>query len=58
MEAAGKEVFTAYRYTKTSLTSKIPTIQYAGGLATTFGEKCEAFLTTLFPIPPLEAQEA
>ena len=53
--AEGAEVFTAFRYTKPALNLKIPTIQYESEgrkvQASTFEEKCTAFLTTLFPIP-------
>ena len=53
--AEGAEVFTAFRYTKPASNLKIPTIRYkAEGRevqASTFQEKCTAFLSTLFPIP-------
>jgi hypothetical protein len=54
--AQGREVFLAHRYTKGSTVTKIPSIRYTenGNLVTadTFGAKCTAFLTTLFPTPP------
>ena len=53
--AEGAEVFTAFRYTKPASNLKIPTIQYESEgrkvQASTFEEKCTAFLTTLFPTP-------
>ncbi|KJZ68630.1 hypothetical protein HIM_11979 [Hirsutella minnesotensis 3608] len=54
-EAAGKDVFTAFSYTKARANPTLPSLSYKkGGVeakATTFTEKCEAFLTTLFPTP-------
>ena len=53
--AEGKDVFTAFRYTKQATHTKIPTIHYEKegrkAQADTFEEKCTAFLTTLFPRP-------
>lgn len=49
------EVFSARRYTKDRGQTKVPTIVYesngAQKQASTFDEKCSAFLTTLFPTP-------
>jgi len=53
--ATEREVFQAMRYTKPMTSSKIPTINYTvdgeARQATTFDEKCQAFLTSLFPTP-------
>ncbi|KJZ71458.1 hypothetical protein HIM_09144 [Hirsutella minnesotensis 3608] len=54
-EAVGKDVFTAFSYTKARVNPTLPSLSYKkGGVeakANTFTEKCEAFLTTLFPTP-------
>jgi ribonuclease HI/endonuclease/exonuclease/phosphatase (EEP) superfamily protein YafD len=54
-EAVGKDVFTAFSYTKARANPTLPSLSYKkGGVeakANTFTEKCEAFLTTLFPTP-------
>ena len=51
--AEGAEVLTAFRYTKPASSLKIPIIQYKFEgrevQASTFKEKCTAFLSTLFP---------
>jgi hypothetical protein len=54
-EATERIVFKAMKSTKPGITSKIPTINYTiEGIAyqaTTFEEKCRAFISTLFPAP-------
>src|SRR5271170_1342315 len=54
--ARGKEVFKAFNYTKYKTVERIPIIKYRqeGSIkqATTFKEKSQAFLSTLFPKPP------
>lgn len=54
-EASGKDVFTAYSYTKDRQSPSLPSIAYTKegeqAVATTFTEKCDAFLSTLFPAP-------
>jgi hypothetical protein len=54
-EASGKDVYTAYAYTKARTNPILPTIRYSREgketLATGFNDKCEAFITTLFPAP-------
>ena len=52
MNATGKEVFTAAKYTRPVVQTKIPNIQTENGVACTFEEKCQAFLSTLFPASP------
>ena len=51
-ESKGKDIFTAYKYTKPRRIEKIPLIQGPTGLATDFKGKCQAFLQALFPPPP------
>ena len=57
-DAIQNDVFKAYNYTKKAChNSIIPTIEYAKDgrkeTAKTFEQKCEAFLTTLFPAPTI-----
>ena len=52
MNATGKEVFTAAKYTRPAVQIKIPNIQTENSVACTFEEKCQAFLSTLFPASP------
>jgi ribonuclease HI len=47
--ADSDQVFKAYKYCKQRKLEKTPIIQYNGKKCTTFTEKCEAFLTALFP---------
>ena len=52
---AGKDIFTAYNYTKARLNPILPRIRYLKegeeAYATSFKEKYNAFLITLFPSP-------
>ena len=52
--AAGKGVYRAAKYTRPTTQAQIPTITTQNGEARTFDEKCQAFLSTLFPSPPTE----
>ena len=52
MNATGKEVFTAAKYTRPAVQIKIPNIQTENSVACTFEEKCQAFLSSLFPASP------
>ena len=52
--AVGKDVFTAAKYTRPAIQRKIPNIMTKDREACTFEEKCNAFLSTLFPPPPPE----
>jgi ribonuclease HI len=60
-DAAGKDVFTAYAYTKARSNPILPAIRHKRGnseaIATTFSDKCRAFLTTLFPAPQPQPQQ-
>ena len=55
LDLGSGEVFSARRYTRERGQTKVPTIVYeSNGIqqqASTFDEKCSAFLTTLFPKP-------
>ena len=52
---SGKDVFTVYNYTKARLNPILPRLRYLKegeeAYATSFKDKCNAFLTTLFPSP-------
>ena len=55
--AQGKEIFKAFSYTKNKLVPRLPMLSYSDQTsqektAISFQEKCHAFMTTLFPIPP------
>ena len=52
--ATGKEVFKAAKYTRPALQRKIPNISTGSEEARTFKEKCQVFMSTLFPPPLLE----
>ncbi|KAK7990332.1 reverse transcriptase [Apiospora arundinis] len=54
-EASGKEIFTAYSYTKPRTDPAIPSLRYEVGgkeeIANSFSGKCEALVSTLFKKP-------
>ena len=50
--AQGKEIFKAFSYTKKRLLPRLPVLKYEGKDATSFQEKCQAFMGTLFKEPP------
>ena len=52
MKATGEEVFTAAKYTRPAVQTKIPNIQTENSVARTFEEKCQVFFSTLFPASP------
>ena len=53
----GKEVFQAYKYTKSRLMEKIPSIQTTyGKLCHNFNEKCPTFIKAMYPKPPKISQ--
>ena len=58
--AVKEDVFKAYKYTKASQNTAVPGIKYTKGdekvIAKTFEQKCEAFLTTLFPPAPMPTE--
>ena len=51
------DIFKAYKFTKASHNTEVPGIEYTKNnekvIAKTFEQKCEAFLTTLFPSAPM-----
>ena len=59
--AEGNDIYTALKFTKGFIMSKIPEIRYIDqGVerkAATFDEKCKAFISTLFPTPKEAPQE-
>ena len=50
--AQGKEIFKAFSYTKKRLLPRLPVLNYEEKLATSFQDKCHAFMGTLFKKPP------
>ncbi|OXV05133.1 hypothetical protein Egran_07099 [Elaphomyces granulatus] len=56
-DAIKEDIFKAYSYTKPRQSTTIPSIRYTRDnqeeIAKTFNEKCNAFLSTLFPTPSL-----
>src|SRR5690606_36798242 len=56
-EAEGKEVFTAFNYTKPRRTQRTPSLQSGEKEVTTFEEKCELFREVMFPPPPTYNEE-
>ena len=61
-QASEADVFKAMKYTKPGIAAKVPAINYSlegvSRKATTFEEKCNAFITTLFPTHQPEASAA
>ena len=51
-EAQGKEVYTAFRYTKPRRVQRTPVLKAGNQTATVFTEKARLFRNTLFPPPP------
>ena len=52
-EVKGKDIFQAYKYTKSRLTEKISPIQAENGdLCQNFSTKCETFIKTMYPKSP------
>jgi hypothetical protein len=51
-EAQGKEVYTAFRYTKPRRVQRTPVLKAGNQTATVFTEKARLFRHTLFPPPP------
>ena len=53
-EAAGKDVFLAYKFTKPRKVEKLPPITIENQeKAISFDNKCEAFIKAMFPPPPI-----
>ena len=50
--AANKDVFTAYKYTKPRTFEKIPPIQYENKLNVQFDHKCDAFVSAMYTKNP------
>ena len=47
--AKDKEIFKAYKYTKSNQVEKLPAIQHNDQSHITFDEKCKAFLQAMYP---------
>ena len=54
--AAGKDVFTAYHYTKPRKIEKIPSLKHENQTGINFQDKCSIFLKAMFPKPPKTAE--
>ena len=50
--ARGKDVFTAYKYTKPRRVERTPTLNFQGKQAIDFQNKCDTFRQAMFPMPP------
>jgi len=50
--AGGKDVFTAYRYTKPRRVERTPILNFQGRQAVDFKTKCDTFRQAMFPPPP------
>src|SRR5215469_16766783 len=50
--AQGREIYKAFSYTKKKLLPRLPVLSYEGNHATSFPDKCQAFMGTLFKKPP------
>ena len=50
--AANKDVFTAYKYTKPRMFEKIPPIKYENKLNVQFDHKCDAFVSAMYTKNP------